>query len=151
MDDVLDILINIPILTELNSDELRIVGRFFDQVKLPKGQILFSEGDAGDALYYILSGRLIIYKDCGDAMPVEITRVNAGQFLGELAILEDSFRSATVQAAVDTDLLLIQKTHFYDLLERYPKIGVVLLRGLARMISLQLRNTTGQLAIQHTG
>ncbi len=151
MEDVLDTLINIPILADLSSEELRIVSRFFDQLKLAKGQLLFSEGDAGDALYYVLSGRLIIYKDRGDAMPVEITRVNAGQFLGELAILEDSFRSATVQAAVDTELMSIQKKHFYELLERYPKIGVVLLRGLARMISLQLRNTTGQLAIQHTG
>lgn len=150
-ESILDELINIPILADLSQQELKIVGRYWDFHVLPQSEILFSEGDSADALYYVLAGNLVIYKDTQSAIPLEIARVGPQQFLGELAVLEDSFRSGTVQAATDAELLLLRKTDFYKLIDQYPRIGVILLKGLARIISLQLRNTTGQFVAIHTG
>ena len=136
---------------ELGARELAIVAPYWEHRILAKAEILFREGDPADALYYVVGGELVLYKETDDAMPLELARIGKGQFLGELAILEDSFRSGTIQSIKETQLISIKKDDFYELIDKNPKIGVIILRGLARVISLQLRNTTGQFVAIHTG
>ena len=137
-------LANIPILEELNSEELKTVEPFWHYLEIPASEILFSEGDIADALYYVLDGELIIYKANDNAIPLEIARISPHQFFGEQAVLENSIRSGTVQAAQLSRLLIISKDDFYAIIGQYPSIGITLLKGLARYLSLQLRKTTGQ-------
>ena len=142
--DIIEDLINVPILSELSPSELKIVAPYWSYVFLEKSDILFSEGDAADAIYYVLDGEFIIYKDNNGAIPLELTRVKKNQFFGEQAVLENSVRSGTLQAAESSRVLTLSKDGFYEIIDKYPRIGVILLKGLARYISLQLRKTTGQ-------
>lgn len=142
--DVIEDLINVPILSELSPPELKIVAPYWSYVFLKKSDILFAEGDPADALYYVLDGEFIIYKDNNGAIPVELMRVKKNQFFGEQAVLENSFRSGTLQAAESSRVLVLSKDGFYEIIDKYPHIGVILLKGLSRYLSLQLRKTTGQ-------
>jgi CRP-like cAMP-binding protein len=143
-EDMLKILADVPILAELSAEELQIIAPYWQCITLPKSEMVFSEGDPADALYFILEGELIIYKDGEGAIPLEIARVVAGQFVGEQAVLENSVRSCGLQTAMDSKLLTINKDSFYEIVDKYPRIGVPLLKGIARYLSLQLRKTTGQ-------
>ena len=150
-EDILDSLINVPILSDLSGEDLKKVAPYWHFLELPSKEILFEEGDPADALYYVLSGKLVIYKNHEEAIPVELARVSEKQFFGEQAVLEDSVRSGTLQAIVDTRLLVSTKDGFYEILEKHPRVGVVLLKGLARYLSLQLRRTTGQFVALQNG
>ncbi|MDR2397121.1 MAG: cyclic nucleotide-binding domain-containing protein [Puniceicoccales bacterium] len=142
-------LAQIPILEELSQEELKVVAPYWRYLDLPPSEILFSEGDPADALYYVLEGELIIYKGNNSAIPFEISRVVANQFFGEQAVLDNTVRSGTLQAATTTRLLVLKKDDFYEIIEKHQHIGVILLKGLARYLSLQLRKTTGQFIAIH--
>ncbi|MDR1255279.1 MAG: cyclic nucleotide-binding domain-containing protein [Puniceicoccales bacterium] len=142
-------LAHIPILEELSQEELKIVAPYWHYLDLPPKEILFSEGDPADALYYVLEGELIIYKGNDTAIPFEISRVIADQFFGEQAILDNCIRSGTLQAAETSRLLVLKKDDFYEIIEKHHHIGVILLKGIARYLSLQLRKTTGQFIAIH--
>ncbi len=141
---ILEDLINVPILSDLSEQEMKTIAPYWQYVFLEPSDILFSEGDAADGLYYVLDGELIIYKDKEEAIPVELTHVKRNQFFGEQAVLEKSQRSGTLQAVEGTRLLMLSNQGFYEILDKHPHIGVVLLKGIARYLSLQLRKTTGQ-------
>lgn len=143
-ESILEDLINVPILAELSPQELKTVAPYWQYIFLEKSDILFSEGDPADAIYYVLKGEFIIYKDNNGAIPIELTRVKKNQFFGEQAVLEKSVRSGTLQASEASQVLMLSNDGFYEIIEKYPHIGVILLKGLARYLSLQLRKTTGQ-------
>ena len=75
---------------------------------------------------------------------MELAHVTSHQFFGEQAVLEDSIRSGTLQSSQQSRLLVLSKEGFYEILEKYTHVGVILLKGIARYLSLQLRETTGQ-------
>ena len=143
-ENILADLVNVPILTELSPQELNIIAPYWHYVFLQPSDILFSEGDPADGLYYVLEGEFIIYKNNDGAIPLELTHVKQHQFFGEQAVLENSYRSGTLQASEASRILMISNDGFYEILEKYPHIGVILLKGIARYLSLQLRKTTGQ-------
>lgn len=143
-ENILEDLINVPILSELSSDEIKLIAPYWHYLYLESNEILFSEGDVADAIYYVLEGEFVIYKDNNGAIPVELTRVKAHQFFGEQAVLEESLRSGTLQATEASRVLQLTSHDFYEILNKHSYTGVVLLKGIARYLSLQLRKTTGQ-------
>jgi len=143
-ENILEDLVNVPILAELSKEELNTIAPYWHYVFLQPSDILFSEGDPADGLYYVLEGEFIIYKGNNEAIPLELTHVKPHQFFGEQAVLENSFRSGTLQASEASRILMLSNEGFYEIINKYPHIGVILLKGIARYLSLQLRETTGQ-------
>ncbi len=91
---------------------------------LAAGDVLFRAGEPGDALYAVIRGELIAEAD----PPV---RCATGTVVGELALIDDAPRALTVRAAVDTDLLVVERAAFAAALARWPELGSALLRTLA--------------------
>lgn len=143
-DGILKDLASVPILVELSQEELETIASYWEYKTLESNDILFSEGDVADAIYYVVEGEFVIYKDSSGPIPMELTRVKKDQFFGEQAVLEKSVRSGTLQAAEPSCVLMLSKDNFYEIINKYPHIGVVLLKGIARYLSMQLRATTGQ-------
>jgi len=98
------------------------------------GHWLFHEGETADAMYVVRAGRLEIVDERSATVIRELGR---GDALGELALLTDSPRSASVRAARDTDLIAIDRRDFETLLESAPALSLALNRSLGR----QLRDT----------
>lgn len=107
-----------------------------DFLVLPAGQTLFSEGETGDVMYILMSGKakIIVHNKVVEA-------AEAGAILGEMAMIEDSTRSATVTAITDCRLLTINQDRFNFLLQQTPNFAL----HVMRVIAGRLRNTDATL------
>jgi CRP/FNR family cyclic AMP-dependent transcriptional regulator len=104
------------------------------------GQILFRRGDAGDAAYVIIRGdaEVSISSDAGD---IPIAQLHDGDFLGEIAILCDTPRTATITAKTELQALRIRKEPFFELLHQFPEMAV----EMTRLLAERLTRTTAEL------
>ena len=98
------------------------------------GEIIFSAGDAGDGFYVIESGRVQIVAAFGGAEPRVLATIGAGDFFGEMAVLDDAPRSATAKAETDTRAAFISRDDLLDLLDRQPRLALTLIREFSNRI-----------------
>jgi CRP-like cAMP-binding protein len=103
------------------------------------GQVLFHEGDDGDDMYIIQSGRVAIKKKVKDG-DTTLAVLEKGDFFGEMAILERMPRSATAEVVEEGDLIVISGEMFGDMIKANPEIAVRMLRKQ----SIRLRETNRQ-------
>jgi CRP-like cAMP-binding protein len=106
----------------------------------PKGTVLFAEGDEGEEMYIIRTGRVAIKKRVPHG-EVTVAMLEKGDFFGEMALLERIPRTAAAEMAEEGDLIVIGSDVFGDMVKNNPEIAVRMLRKY----SLRLRETTRQL------
>ncbi len=129
---------NAPVFADLPRVLLDRVASLATEQTLLRGEWLFGEGEAADAVYLVRVGHLEVLRaaDSGDAEEHEaINTVTRGAVLGELALLSSSTRSASVRALRDTELLRIDKSDFDELLQTEPELAL----SLTRVLSAQLQ------------
>lgn len=103
--------------------------------RLLRGEVLFREGDAGDALYLIVHGRVQInVRSSGSGETRVLGELGRGEWVGEMSLLDNLPRSATVSALRDSDLLGLTRAGFDTVLERYPKLLVPVVKSLSRRL-----------------
>lgn len=112
-------------LSEVQLQDLALMTRVVD---LPAGACVFREGDAGDAMYLLVSGAVRIVR--GDTL---LATLSPGAVFGEMALLLDAPRSATAEAAQPSRLARLGRDGFDELLESGDIVAVQLLRNLARL------------------
>ena len=105
-----------------------------------KGQVLFQEGDEGDEMYIVQSGRVAIKKKVKDG-EATLATLEKGDFFGEMAILERMPRSASAEVVEDGDHIVISGEIFGDMIKANPEIAVRMLRKY----SIRLRETNRQI------
>jgi NTE family protein len=132
-----DFLARAPIFADLTQAMREKIAGRANELRVPTGEWLFRAGDEGDALYVIRAGRLEVV--AGDREGKVVRVLARGAALGELALLTSSPRSASVRAARDTDLIVIDRDHFQRLLEDAPEVSLALTRTLGD----QLRDSVG--------
>jgi predicted acylesterase/phospholipase RssA/CRP-like cAMP-binding protein len=98
------------------------------------GDVLFHGGDAGDALYVVLQGRLQAVRETKDGGTEVVTEIGRGETVGEMALLTGEQRTLTVRAIRDTDLIRFAEAGFRALLERRPRALLPMLRTMARRL-----------------
>jgi CRP-like cAMP-binding protein len=108
--------------------------------RFSKGHVLFSEGDEGEEMYILRSGKVAIKKKVPHG-EVTLAILEKGDFFGEMAILERMPRSATAEMAEDGDLVVIGGDVFGDMIKNTPEIAVRMLRKY----SIRLRETNRQI------
>jgi CRP-like cAMP-binding protein len=108
---------------------------------LAAGQTLFREGDVGDEMYFVLSGRLVISKEVAPNVDKVLTRMGPGEFFGEMNLFGGLQRSATVQAEAATELLVLDRATLTAVVERNPTAGLAFFTGLVREFSHRLSAT----------
>jgi CRP/FNR family transcriptional regulator, cyclic AMP receptor protein len=134
---------------DLEESEIhQVLSRTIPRV-FPGGEVIIREGDPGDSLFIMQSGEVEITKQLtlvlDEDTPKErvFIRLHAenGVYFGEMALLENETRSATVTALTDCSLLELHQKDFLDLIEHNPAMGVKLLLRLAQVLSRHLRKT----------
>ena len=133
----LDTLKTIELFTHAPSEILSSIWDKMEEVQLSAGTVLFNAGEAGDGLYLIIEGKLGIRSGS-----VLIGTREPGEYVGELALLDDSPRSATVEAITDAVLLKLYREDFHQALTTSPQI----VRDLLRLLVQKIRNDTQQRA-----
>lgn len=127
----------------LNYRELVAVSGIADYKNIPSGQVLFREGDQGDELYLLLSGRVSIIKN-----KTVIVTLESGSHFGEMALLDQPRRSAHAVVEREAAFLVIKRSDFYALMKRNSVLAVKLLWNILLTLSANLRSTSAQLAME---
>lgn len=130
----------------LNYRELVAVSGIADYRSVPSGQVLFREGDEGDELFLLLSGRVSIIKN-----KTVIVTLEAGDHFGEMALLDQPRRSAHAVVEREAAFLVIRRSDFYALMKRNSVLAVKLLWNILLTLSANLRSTSEQLAQEGGG
>jgi predicted acylesterase/phospholipase RssA/CRP-like cAMP-binding protein len=123
-----------PLFSHVGDAALEQVAGAVESVQLPGGATLMREGDEGDAVYMLVSGRLRAFVRRSDTM-VSVGDVAAGEIVGEMALLSDQPRSATVQAVRDSHLLKLDRADFVSVVERHPTIVLEAARVIVGRLS----------------
>ena len=138
--DEVQTLRQIPLFAGVAPAKLKLLAFASDRVSYRTGETLFRQGDPGDAAYVILEGRADILAEA-DAGQIKIAELEDNAIVGEIAILCDVSRTATVRAAAPLEALRIRKDDFLKLLADYPDMMFEILRSLAQ----RLARTTSEL------
>jgi len=143
---VLDSLCLIPMFDGLKSSELRAAARYMNCLELEEGDVVFLEGEPGDYVCFVAEGTLEVTKNSAGGQATPLTTLGKGQSIGEMAVVEKAPRSANVVALTRARLVTLSRQDFDALLEAHPPIGVNILKGITRILSRNLRQTSGRLA-----
>jgi CRP-like cAMP-binding protein len=140
LEDEVDVLRRIPLFAKVEPSMLKLLAFTSQRVTYAKGQELFHQGDPGDAAYVIIKGIADVLVDAPDG-PISVAQVKRNAFVGDIAILCDVPRTATVKAISELEALKILKEQFLQLIAEFPEIAVEVMRVLADRLS----NTTAEL------
>lgn len=143
---IIDLLISIPIFDSLKSDELKLATRYMNLTDVKTGEVVFKEGDQGTYVCFVVDGTLEVLKGADTGHQVVIAELGKNRSIGEMAVIDDFPRSATVRALKPSTLLILTREGFDSILEDHPRTGVKILKGLARLLSQNLRKTSSRLA-----
>jgi CRP-like cAMP-binding protein len=135
--DLADALESVGLFSRCTPRERRTIARHVQTASFPADTDLVIEGEPGDALFIILSGRAAVVRNGG-----EVAEVGEGSYFGELAILDGAPRSATIRTKSDAKVAVLGIRMFRTLLREVPDLAEQLLVGLAE----QLRTAQAKVA-----
>ncbi|MBC7185562.1 MAG: Crp/Fnr family transcriptional regulator [Calditrichaeota bacterium] len=151
----LRLLRSIPIFSGLNEEDLERIAQLCVHKTCAPNQLILVEEESGQSLFIIKRGSVKVSHVSDEGREVILSILNAGDFFGEMALLDGRGRSANVTALVETELLVLRRGDFLGLLEDYPQISIALLRELAGRIrrsdshisALSLKDAMGRVAM----
>ena len=146
IDKEVEILRQIPLFANIEPTKLKLMAFASERIIFQSGQSLFNHGDEGDAAYIIVDGSADILVDTPSG-PLTVAQVARNDIVGEIAILCDVPRTATVQATSELTTLKITKDLFFRMVTDFPEMGVEVMRELAH----RLEQTTAQLREAQAG
>ena len=145
-DNNIDFLSKIPLFQGLSHKEIADLDQYLDFINFEAGETVFEEGDKGEFVCFVLDGELDVIKKSMNGTPTVIAKHGKGESIGEMALIDELPRSATLKARTPLSLTTLSRTEFDTLLEQSPQIGIKILKYLARHLSLSLRKTSNRLS-----
>lgn len=129
-----------------DDEDIDKIAPFFELRDHPAGSIIFKEGDPGDFIGFVISGKLEVKKQTefkGNQLIIAL--LTKGAMVGELSMFDKRQRSATVEAVEDTSLIIFRSESMESLMQQHPYTGIKILKGLLKVLSLRLRKATERL------
>ncbi|NRR33379.1 cyclic nucleotide-binding domain-containing protein [Oxalobacteraceae bacterium] len=123
----------------LSPLEMKIVGELLHERSYLADEIIFDEGEEGQALYLIMSGRVLISRALEDSVEV-VAELSPGAFFGDLALLDNTARNAQARALDNCEVAVFFRADFMGLMDTDAVIGYKLSLALARHIASRLRD-----------
>ena len=130
----------LSLFVNLTPGELKIVDSLLHERKFLKDEVIFDKGDEGQAIYIIIDGSVSIWPQ-GKPVDGRVIELGPGNFFGDLALLDNSVRSAQARAAMNTTVAVFFRADFMSLLETHGLIASKISLQLARHIGKRLRET----------
>jgi CRP-like cAMP-binding protein len=144
-----DFIKTVRLFLEFNEPELlALTGRLRER-KLRKGQVLFREGDAGEEMFLVREGSILVSKAVTGKVEQVLARFGPGDFFGEMSLFDRSPRSATIQAETDAVLLALDRENLDRLIQVNPRAAAAFFHGLVQVFIERLR-TSGELVAEIT-
>ena len=129
-----ELLKSLPLFGELGDDELVEIWNHVQTRSYKKGNIILFEEDPGDSLFIIKEGKVKITRLSEEGKEVILSILGEGEFFGEMSLLDGEARSANVIALADSDVFILKREEFLNILTDNPQIAISLLEELAYRI-----------------
>jgi CRP-like cAMP-binding protein len=130
-----DLLRRIPLFANVEPSKLKLLAFTSERIAFEAGHILFNQGDTGDAAYIVIEGEAEVLVN-GPVGPIQVAVLGRNAIVGEIAILCDVPRTATIRARERLVCLRISKELFLRLINEFPQIAVAVVRELAHRIEM---------------
>ena len=141
---LVEILKKIPLLSQLGKRELKTISKFAYERTFEANEFVFQTGQPGAAMFIIKEGEVKIVKENSEEEYIEIIKLSTGDIFGELALLDNSPRSAGALVSKPTIAIAIFREDLNKLLETHPEIGGKIMMHLAIITGKRLKDTTNQ-------
>ncbi len=135
-----EILRRVPLFARIDPSKLKLIAFTSERMVFEQDEVLFNQGDTGDSAYIVLDGEAEVLIESPRGR-IRVATLQRNDIVGEIAILIDVPRTATVRACFRLVTLRIAKDLFYRLVTDFPQMAVEIMRELA----MRLENTNGQL------
>ena len=128
-DPKVDLIASVPLFQGLGRRELEHIAQLVDEVMVPAGKVLMRQGEHGNEMFIVATGRFTVERNGR-----HIRDVGPGASVGEMSLIAEGPRTATVTAAEDSQILLAGHREFHNLMDDHPTIRMKILEGLATKI-----------------
>jgi CRP-like cAMP-binding protein len=140
LDEEVSFLRAVPLFSKIDANKLKLLAFTSERLEFAPGDVLFEQGEAGTSAYVILKGEADVLVQGTDGL-IKVATLHQYAVVGEIAMLCDVPRTATVKAATELTALKVSRDVFLRLVHDFPDMGVEMMRELAR----RLEETTKQL------
>ena len=133
LNEEVDLLRRIPLFSKIEPSKLKLLAFTSERLKFSAGQELCHQGETGSTAYIIIDGEADVLVDA-PAGELKVASLGKNDLVGEIAILIDVPRTATVRAVSPVTTLAISKDLFYRMVTEFPQMGVEIMRELAHRL-----------------
>ncbi|MBS0221522.1 MAG: Crp/Fnr family transcriptional regulator [Proteobacteria bacterium] len=144
LNEEVEILKGVPLFGKVEPAKLKLIAFTGERMNYAAGQELFHQGDVGDAMYVILAGSADVLLETPNGQ-IRVAELKKNSFVGDIAILSDVPRTATIKAREPLTTLKISKDMFYRLVAEFPQMAIEMMRELAHRLedtNQKLRDAT---------
>jgi CRP/FNR family transcriptional regulator, cyclic AMP receptor protein len=128
------VLRTVPLFANFSEEQLRTLATLISRRSASRGAIIMAAGDATDSLYIILSGRFKVMMSDADGKEVILSILGPSEFFGEMGLIDDAPRSASVVAIEPAELLALARRDFKKCMEENAEMALGVMRGLVRRL-----------------
>jgi CRP/FNR family cyclic AMP-dependent transcriptional regulator len=137
---------SIPLFSNLSNEHLELLSTQACHLSYAKNRVVIAEGDCSDSLYIVKQGRIRIYISDSDGREMLLNELSAGDYFGELSLIDHEPRSASAKTLCDCEVSVITSEDFMRCLNNNPEMAVSLTRELAKRLRVAT-NSQRQLAL----
>ncbi len=132
--DTLESLRTIPLFAEVGDEDLGSIAELLIERRVPKNKTIVEEGLPGDYMYVIREGKVKVTKLSGDGREKILELLGEGDFFGEMSLLDNVERSASVKSLTETCILALSRNDFLSELRRSPDLAMAVIQELTRRV-----------------
>ena len=129
-----ELLASVPLFSTLDAQELAALAERVDEMREPLGTVLFHAGDPGDALYVVIEGAVEVYVHNPTGELIVLERALAGQFFGEISLLDNGARSASARVTQDLHALVVDRGDLEQFLVACPTAALDLMAAMGQRL-----------------
>ena len=133
LNEEVELLRSVPLFAKIEPSKLKLLAFTSERLTFAANQVLFHQGDIGDAAYVIIDGQAEVIVETPNG-PLTVAKLGKNAFVGEIAILIDVPRTASIKASTKLETLKISKDLFFRLVKEFPEMAVEIMRELARRV-----------------
>lgn len=132
--DTVTFLAQVPIFSGMKSEDLRRIARTAEYRSFKPGEVIIREGDFDGTLFVVTRGRVDVTKGAGEACQRCLATLGPPCYFGEMALIDDTHRSATVVAKDETEVISLDRLNLLEEIEHSPTMALEMLRELSRRL-----------------
>lgn len=130
----------------LLPEEIEMLSELTQHRSFDEGEVVFEQGVVGDSLFILVSGAVDVVRKREDGSEHVIAFLDSPNFFGEMALIDKEYRSATIRARRETDMLCLTNENLHSFARVYKNGFTLVVINIARVLSIRLRETNEKLA-----